>query len=73
MLKVELWIDDSADNEEMISKEIMRLITENGIKVSTLNIDRMKREYKKPEIKEIQIPDFLKKSQVNKLNNCPSL
>lgn len=63
MLKVELWIDDEEKNEEMVSNQILRTIMENGIKITNLNIEHMKLAYKKPEIKEIQIPEFLRSRQ----------
>ena len=62
MLKVELVIDDEESREEMIGREVMCLVNENGVKINRLNIDRMNPQYIKPELKEITIPDFLKKS-----------
>lgn len=61
MLKVELLIDDDKENEEMVSREVLRILMENGIQISKCNIEHAKRIYKKPELVEVQIPEFLKK------------
>lgn len=58
MLKVELWINDDPKKEDIVSKRIMEILTENEIHTNDLQINRIS-AIKEQELKEIKVPEFL--------------
>lgn len=61
MLRIGFIMKDDREKEEMMCKEVMRLVTENGIQLESLEINHMKGTCPELQIKEIQIPEFMKK------------